>query len=321
MLAIRNRIGHLFMALMLALTVLAPASGIAQAQTPSVLNWTTGTKADIPTIDPALVSDTSSNQVVSETHATLVRPNEEDLSKVDPDAADLPKVSTDGLTLTFSLRKDLTWVQWDSASKSVVQVKDASGKPAPVTAKDFEYGIKRTLDPRTASTYAYVFTTLIVGANDFNSYKAPVPAGGTPDPKATPDAAALQKLSDAVGIKAVDDYTLEIKLNQPYAFALGILGLPNAAAQPQAAIEKSGDKWTEPGNAYSYGPYVVSEWKHDSSLTLVKNPFWPGTVNSPKPSIDTIVMSFLDETPGFNNYQQGKIDVDTPVPLDQMVRH
>src|SRR5262249_31137515 len=155
------------------------------------------------------------------------------LSKIDPDAADLPKVSSDGLTLTFSLRKDLTWVQWDAASKSVVQFKDASGKPVPVTAKDFEYGIKRTLDPRTASTYAYVFTSLIVGAGDFNSSPPPAPAGGTPDPAATPDAAALQKLSDAVGVKATDDYTLEIKLVKPYAFALGILGLPNAAAQPQ----------------------------------------------------------------------------------------
>src|SRR5262249_2107966 len=138
MLAIRSRLGHMILALLLALTVFAPVSGMAQAQSPSVLNWTTGSKSDIPTIDPALVSDTSSNQVVSETNATLVRPNEEDLSKIDPDAADLPKVSSDGLTLTFSLRKDLTWVQWDAASKSVVQFKDASGKPVPVTAKDFE---------------------------------------------------------------------------------------------------------------------------------------------------------------------------------------
>jgi len=322
MLAIRNRIGHILLALALALTAFAPVSNIAQAQSTTSLSWTTGVKSDIPTIDPALVSDTTSNQVASETNATLVRPNEEDLAKIDPDeAVDLPKTSSDGLTLTFSLRKDVFWVQWDVASKSVVEFKDASGNPVPVTAKDFEYGIKRTLDPRTASTYAYVFNSLIVGANDFNSYKPPAPAGGTPDPAATPDAAALQKLSDAVGVKAIDDYTLEIKLTQPYAFTLGILGLPNAAAQPKVAIDKYGDKWTEPGNALSYGPYVVSEWKHDSSLTMTKNPFWPGTVNSPKASVDTIVLPFLESTPSFNNYQQGKLDViQNAVPIDQLDR-
>ncbi len=234
-----------------------------------------------------------------------------------PALAEKWEMSDGGKTITFHIRKDVSWVKWDTATNAVVQVKGADGKPAMVTAHDFEYGIKRLLNPATASNYAYAFTAIIVGADKFNAYAPPVPAGGTPDPNATPDAAVVKQLSDAVGVKATDDTTLVINLQQPFAFALGVLSLPNIAAQPQAAIEKFGDKWTEPGNAYSYGPYVISEWKHDTSMTLTKNPFWPGMQNSPKPAIDQITFLMIDTAPSFDNYQQGTVDV-TGVPQPQI---
>jgi oligopeptide transport system substrate-binding protein len=248
---------------------------------------------DISTADPALVSDYASNQITQETHYGLVRGLETDLNKIQPGMAEKWEVSKDGLTYTFKIRKGIPWVMWDG--KQVVEAKDDSGKVLTVTAHDFEYGIKRTLDPGTASDYAYVFTSIIKGAADFNGSKE--------------KGEALDKLRAAVGVKATDDETLTVTLSEPAAYAINILTLTNASAQPKAAIEKHGVKWAEPGNSLSYGPFVISEWKHEESLTLTKNPFWPGIENSPKPKIDQVVMLLLSDEAVFNNYEAGTIDL------------
>ena len=62
------------------------------------------------------------------------------------------------------------------------------------------------------------------------------------------------------------------------------------------AVEARGERWTEPGFFQSYGPYTMSEWIHDSDMTMVKNPFWPGTEAIPTPKIDEIHFGMLDET-------------------------
>lgn len=317
---LRNRITHLLTVTALAATVAVPVFGASAAGTNTTTLTMHALKGDIPTADPALTSDTTSGQLISELFTTLVRGDEQDLSKILPGMAQTWDISTDHLTYTFHLRNNIPWVKWDKASGKVVEVTDASGKPVMVTAHDFEYGIKRVVDPRTGSNYTTGDDEIIVGANDYTNYTAPVPAGGTPDPNATMDPAALQKLSDAVGVKATDDTTLVVTLTKPYAFALGVLGFGVNAAVPQAAIEKYADKWTEPGNMYSYGPYVISDWKHSASMTLVANPFWPGIENSPKPSITTINWLMVDDAPAFNSYLQGTQDVDTPVPVEQMDR-
>ncbi len=92
-----------------------------------------------------------------------------------------------------------------------------------VTAKDFEYGILRTLDPKTASPYAYVLAFVIEGADDYNS-------GMITD-------------TAKVGVKAIDDKTLEIKFNDPAAYNANIAGMWMAHAQPKWLIE--GDDCTE----------------------------------------------------------------------------
>jgi len=77
-------------------------------------------------------------------------------SEVIPELATSWEVSDDGLTWTFHLRDDVYWVRYDTATKTVEQVLDDDGNPRKVTAQDIEYGVKRTLDPRTGSDYAYV---------------------------------------------------------------------------------------------------------------------------------------------------------------------
>ena len=218
-------------------------------------------EGDIPTIDPALAVDVASvHQIIDETTVGFVRQNET-TGNIEKAMATSWDISPDGLVYTFHLRTDVPWVKYDAKTKQVVKIKDGDGKDRTVTAKDFEYGILRTLDKKTASDYAYVLTYVISNALQFNS-------GEITD-------------TAKVGVKAIDDATLRITFMEPVVYNLNIAGMWVAHAQPSWLIEEKKDRWTETGNQQSYGPFTLKEWIHDSSLTLVKNPFWPGTDNIP----------------------------------------
>jgi len=191
------------------------------------------------------------------------------------------------------------WVKWDATKKQVVKVqtcpdKDGKTKDRLVTAHDFAYGILRTLNPETASDYAYVLSFVIEGAEEYNS-------------KAITDTAK-------VGVKAVDDWTLQITFKEPAAYNANIAGMWVAHAQPKWLIEGDDctdarkERWTETGFFQGYGPYTLKEWVHDASITLVKNPFWPGSPDIPQAKIDEITWVMLDEVPAFAEYEAGNLD-------------
>lgn len=253
---------------------------------------------DVPTIDPSVSTDTTSVQVVTEAFVGLTRQNEE-TGSVEPGMAEKWDVSEDGKTYTFHLIQGVPWVKYNPGTKAVEKVQDADGKDRVVTAKDFEYGILRTLDPATASDYAYVLNTIIQGAEDYNS--------GTVTDTAS------------VGVKALDDSTLEVKITQPASYATAILSLWVASALPQWQIEERGDRWIETGFFTSYGPFTLKAWNHESDMTLIKNPFWPGLPSSPQAKIDEIHFTMLDESPAFANYEAGDLD-SVGVPLTEIDR-
>jgi oligopeptide transport system substrate-binding protein len=263
--------------------------------------WGSG---DVPTLDPALATDTTSVQVDMMTFGGLTW-QDEVTNAVMPNMATEWSASEDGLTYTFKLRDDVPWVKYDTPSGQVVKVQDCEGNDRMVTANDFEYGILRTLNPETASDYAYVLAFAIAGAGDFNS-------GVTTD-------------TTTVGVKAVDPTTLEIKFNEAAAYNTAIAGMWPAYAQPQWLIEGSdcndprGDKWTETGFFQSYGPFTLKEWIHDSSLTIVKNPFWPGNEGLPQAKLDEVTWLMLDEVPAFAEYEAGNT-VAASVPLADIDR-
>ena len=220
------------------------------------------------------------------------------------------KVSDDGLTYTFNLRTDVPWVKWDNPRGEVVKVQtcpDADGKTTDrmVTAKDFEYGILRTLDPKTASDYAYVLGFAIQGADEYNT-------GAITD-------------TATVGVKAIDDKTLEIKFKEPAVYNDNIAGMWVAHAQPKWLIEgddctqAKGDRWTETGANQSYGPFALKEWVHDSEITLVKNPFLPSIPSVPQPKIDEVVFRMLDASPAFAEFEAGNMD-SAGIPLSEVDR-
>ena len=260
---------------------------------------------DIPTLDPSLVEDSVGIQFSGEMFVGPTHLNEQ-TSKTEPGMATEWSVSKDGLVYTFKLRNDVPWVKYNNATGQVEKVLDDEGKERIVNANDFLYGIKRTLDPKTPSIYAYV-NWLIKNAAEVN--------GGAEDGDQNP----LYGKVDEIGVKAVDDFTLEFTIKEPAAFFPSIASMWMNYAQPQWLIETKGDRWIEAGLIQTYGPYTLKSWEHDVSVTLIANPFWPGTDAIPQPSIKYVHAEFLDESAQFANYESDLNDV-SAVPLPELDR-
>jgi oligopeptide transport system substrate-binding protein len=227
---------------------------------------------DPKSIDPQRAVDARDAELETQLFAPLVAPNVE-TNEIMPGMAKSWEISSDGLVYTFHLIDKVPWVRYNPDTKAVEQVKDKDGNVRYVTAKDFVYGFLRTLDPETAANEAYVLAPYIAGGNDYNNKK------GT---------------ADKVALKAVDDYTFQITAPEKVGYALGIYSILHARAVPQWAIEANGDAWTDPKNINTYGPFALKEWAHESSLTIVKNPFWPGAKGIQQPKLDQVTCRCID---------------------------
>lgn len=273
--------------LLAVLTLLLVAFGVVSAQDAMgnmlYVNWGEG---DIPTIDPTHGTDTSSIQIVNELFPGLTHLDEVTL-EVHPAMATWT-VSEDGLTYTFDLREGVTWVRYNKETGAVEQVLDDAGAPRAVTANDFKYGMMRSMSPELGSYYGGILAAWVEGGTAY------INGEGS---------------ADAVAVTVVDDYTLEITATRPAAFLPNIYGMWMAAAQPSWVVEEFGDQWTEDVNIVSYGPFAMSEWVHEASLTLVKNPFWVGTDTMPAPTLDGVVGTMLAGDAALANYEAGTLDV------------
>ena len=261
----------------------------------------TGGSSDIPSIDPSHASQSMEIQVIGSTSIGLVRQNET-TADIENGMASSYEVSDDGLTYTFHLLDNVPWVKYDPTTGEVVKVQDCDGNDRMVTAEDFKYGILRTLDPRTASEYAYVLTPYLAGAEEYNSAE-------------TTDADQLAELAAGVGVEVVDPQTIRYTFKAPGVYNLNLIGLWVAHAQPSWLIEGDdchdarGDRWTEAGFYEGYGPYTLKEWYHDYYMTLIKNPFWPGTDTVPTAKIDEIQIKVLDLSTEFAEFEAGNLDI------------
>jgi oligopeptide transport system substrate-binding protein len=203
-----------------------------------------------PSLDPSLATDTTSIWTIRQMFMGLAGFDEK--AAVVPSLATDWSVSDDGLTWTYNMRDDVHWIHRNPTTGEFEDL-------GPVTAQDVEYGVKRTLDPATASDYAYVLY-IIQGAEEYNT--------------ADPAAENIGDLRDAVGVKAVDDTTVQFTLKEPAGYFPSITAMWVTFPLPQDAIETYGNNWTEAGLIVTNGPYTLEEWTHGAYLRLVKNPLW-----------------------------------------------
>jgi len=217
-------------------------------------------------------------------------------NEVIPELATEWSASADGLAWTFKMRNDVPWVRYNPATGETTVQTDEEGNPLMVKAQDVEYAVKRTLDPATASDYAYVLY-IIKGALAYNSGEET-------------DAAT-------VGVKAVDDYTVEFTLEHPAGYFPGIASMWVARPVYQPVIDEYGSRWVEPGIIVSNGPYVMADWKHFDSMLMVKNPEY---YDADKVQIERIEMTMIVEaSTAFAMYENNELDFTGP-PLEEMDR-
>ncbi len=166
----------------------------------------------------------------------------------------------------------------------------SDGKP--VTAADFVFGFQQECDPAVASPYQYV---LGAGLGDLK---------GCDDLFNNKDASKTQALTDALGVKAVDDSTVEFTLTKPIPTFTTIWALWAAFPTRKDIVTQFGDKWTDPANIVTNGPYTLKEVVAKDHATLVPNPNWTGQ----KPTIQQITLKFIDDlAAAFKAYQNGEL--------------
>jgi oligopeptide transport system substrate-binding protein len=241
--------------------------------------------AEPPTADPALATDTTSVEVDGQMFMGLTTIDQES-SEVLPFLATDWSISDDGLTWTFNMRSDVPWVKYNTSTGEVDLVYDADGNQRFVNAYDVEYAVKRTINPDTASDYSYVLY-IVKNAQAVNEGDE----GFT---------------VDDIGVKALDDVTVEFTLESPAGFFGAIASMWIASPVPQWTIEAAGDKWTEPGTIVTNGPYVMTEWVHGSELNMMKNPHWPDADTVQIDEIHNVMI--VEASTAFAMYENGELD-------------
>src|SRR5215470_12200187 len=221
--------------------------------------------AEPPSLDWHLTTDSISFDVVSNLMVGLTQ-YRNDLSCA-PACAQSWEILDGGRRYRFHLRPDLLW----SDRKRVV-------------AYDFEYAWKRLLNPKTAAQYAY-FLYDIENAFEYNT----------------------GKVSDAalVGVHALDDTTLEVKLKKPAAYFIYLTAFCPTLPQRQDVVERWGERWTEPEHIVTNGPFLLRRWVHEYKIELAANrSFFEGC-----PALKKIKMFMIaEQATAFALYENDELD-------------
>jgi oligopeptide transport system substrate-binding protein len=234
---------------------------------------------DPDTIDPNQSSWEAAKTVISQVFEGMLAFNQDETLRADV-ATVIPTVankgiSADGLTYTFKLKTNVTW---------------SDGQK--LTARDFVYSIKRLLNPDLACPYASFYFDIVGGEAYFS-------ATDKSDAEKT-------ALANAVGVSAPDDYTLEIKLNDPLPSFLNLMALWPAFPEREDIITKYGNNWTDPPNFIGNGPYILTEWVHEDHYVFKVNPNYWGT----KPKLTEIdFKDITDPNAAIAAYKNNELDM------------
>nr|WP_300090570.1 peptide ABC transporter substrate-binding protein [Sedimentibacter sp.] len=196
-------------------------------------------------------------------------------------AAESWDITNDGKTYTFHLRDGLKW---------------SDGQP--VTAKDFEYAWKRACDPAVASDYSFLVTTYLVGGAEYFNGTGTI---------------------DQIGVKAIDDKTLEVNLKFPVAYFLSLTSFYTYMPVRQDIVEANGEGWEKnPETCISNGAFKLTEYQTGSHLTMVKNDNYWDAANVKLAGIKGLMI--VEGTTALNGYENGEIQVLDSITIEQIPR-
>lgn len=231
-----------------------------------------------PSIDPGVAEDSAGGDILRDLFEGLY--NQDAAGNLVPGIALSHDVSDDNLTYTFTLRDNAKWSNGD-----------------PVTAGDFEYAWKRAASPELASPYSW-FIELMALEN------ASEVIAGDAEPS-------------ALGITAIDDTTLEVRLTQPLPYFAQMLTHFTTFPVHQATVDAFGSEWTKPGNMVSNGAYVLTEHVPQEKLVRERNAMYWDNDNTIIEKVTSLVIN--DENVALTRYLAGELDR-TDVPAGQFPR-
>ena len=221
---------------------------------------------DPETVDPALNTAIDASNIILHAFETLLTFDEN--NDIVPGQAESFDVSDDGLTYTFHLRDDVKW---------------SDGEP--VTADDYVYGMKQTLDPEAGSPNAFYITCIKNGEAIYNGEK---------------DVSEL-------GVKAVDDKTLEITLEYSVPYFLSLTDTRAMYPVREDLVEKYGESYgANVESMVGCGPFKMTSWKRNSKIELEKNEnYW----DKDSVKLDKVNYQIVsDQTARFNSFDSGSLD-------------
>ena len=232
-------------------------------------------------IDPGITNNSFASPILNNVFEGLVTYSTEDGSLIPGEAEDWT-ISDDGTVYTFTLREGLKW-------------SDGSDH----TAKDYVYAMQRILDPNTGARYVDFLLGYVAGAAEYyedNSIGF-----------------------DTVGVKALDDRTLEMTLIAPAPYWLDILTMWTFSPVQEATVAANGDRWTASADAYvTNGPFKMSEINLGESFVLVKNPYY---YDAEEVNLEKITFRFIpDLGTSLMAYENGNIDGMSSIPSADMPR-
>lgn len=225
--------------------------------------------SDLTTLDSTLSVDSRVFNVIGNTVLNLF--TFEGDNQLEKGMVEDYTVSSDGLTYGFTMRKDVTW-----------------SNGAPVTAHDFVFAWKRLANPQTGAEYASFLETAGI--------------------KNSSDIIKGTKKVDELGVKATDDYTLEVTLAYPVPFFISLISHPLFSPINEKFFNEQGDKYGTSVDTVLYsGPYVVSEWKTENEYVLTKNENY---VDKEHVAIDEIHFKVVkDSNTNLNLFDTDQLDV------------
>jgi oligopeptide transport system substrate-binding protein len=232
--------------------LLAALAGCSKRETPVVdalrsHTLLVGNQNEPADLDPHAVDAYTDMIILVALHEGLTVLDEQ-TAQARPGVAERWEASTDGLTYTFHLRPNARWSNGD-----------------PLTARDFAFSFQRILTPALGAQSAYLLWA-IQHAAAFNQ----------------------GRLADfsAVGVAAVDDHTLRLRLDHPVPYLPALAAHPawlpvhRATLEKFSAVTQRGTAWTRPGNLVGNGPFMLASWIPNARLTVAKNPHYWDTAHT-----------------------------------------